>query len=69
MEDFSKVKPILRPLDYKGVVLKKGKFQSQFEEAVEYFLAIPNEDILYGFRKRAGKRVRLEEILLNAETI
>lgn len=54
MEDFSKVKPILRPLDYKGVVLKKGKFQSQFEEAVEYFLAVPNEDILYGFRKRAG---------------
>ena len=54
MDSKTKVDLVLNPLDYGGVVLKKGKFKLQFDEMLEYFLAIPNDDILYGFRKRAG---------------
>jgi hypothetical protein len=45
---------VIHPLDFEGVKLAPSRFQTQFEEAVKYFVAIPNDDILLGFRKRAG---------------
>ena len=44
----------LRPMDYRNVSLTKSPFKNQYDKMLEYFLAIPNDDILYGFRKRAG---------------
>ena len=40
--------------DLKNVYLLPGMFKNQFEQMKDYFLAIPNDDMLYGFRKRAG---------------
>lgn len=45
---------VIHPLDFKGIKLTSGRFQMQFEEAVKYYLSIPNDDILLGFRRRAG---------------
>lgn len=44
----------LIPFDYSDVKLLDGKYKKQFCEMIEYFLAIPNDDILLGFRRRAG---------------
>lgn len=44
----------LQPMDYRDVTLSAGRFKEQYEEVLEYFLAIPNDDILLGFRRRAG---------------
>lgn len=54
MNRLEKGKQVLIPVNYESVVLKDGAFKAQFDEMLEYFLAIPNDDILYGFRKRAG---------------
>jgi DUF1680 family protein len=45
---------IIHPFDFKGVQLAPSRFQHQFEETVSYFLSLPNDDILLGFRRRAG---------------
>ena len=45
---------LLSPLDYAGVRLKPGMFERQFEQMRLFFLAIPNDSILRGFRQRAG---------------
>ncbi|MHB0998373.1 MAG: beta-L-arabinofuranosidase domain-containing protein [Armatimonadota bacterium] len=52
----SEVKPrmVISPFDYKGVTLNDGNFKSQFDEIKKYYLNIPNEDLLKGFRQRAG---------------
>lgn len=47
-------KQVIHPFDFQGVELSPGHFRDQFEEAVKYFMAIPNDDILLGFRRRAG---------------
>ena len=54
MDSKTKIGMVLQPMDYGGVILKDGRFKAQFDEMIAYFLAIPNDDILYGFRKRAG---------------
>jgi len=47
--------PLISPLDYSpDVQLLDGRFKRQFDETLEFFLAIPSDDMLYGFRKRAG---------------
>ncbi len=68
MDSKTKVDLVLNPLDYGGVVLKKGKFKLQFDEMLEYFLAIPNDDILYGL-KRAGLAIRETSLAVGTATI
>lgn len=43
------------PLDYKGVKITDGLLRRQLEDAKEFYLRIPNDDLLLGFRRRAGK--------------
>lgn len=45
---------LLRPMDFQGVFLTQGRARRQFEEALDYFMELPDDDILYGFRRRAG---------------
>jgi DUF1680 family protein len=45
---------ILQPFDYRGVTLDDGPLKSQFDEVRDYYLRIPNDDLLRGFRMRAG---------------
>ncbi len=46
---------VLFPFDYKGVALEDGFLRRQVEGVKAFYLAIPNDDLLHGFRKRAGK--------------
>ena len=49
-----KVKLKLNPIDYSAVELTESCFKEQYEGMLEYYLALPNDDILMGFRRRAG---------------
>jgi DUF1680 family protein len=40
--------------DLKSVRLSDSRFSRQYAHTHDYYLAIPNDDILYGFRQRAG---------------
>lgn len=51
--DFS-TRQVIHPFDFKAVKLRPGRFLHQFENAVSYFKGISNDDILIGFRRRAG---------------
>jgi DUF1680 family protein len=44
----------LQLFDYSGVRLLDGRFKSQYEAARELFFNIPNDNLLLGFRQRAG---------------
>ena len=44
----------LELFDYSGVRLLDGRFKSQYEAARELFFNIPNDNLLLGFRQRAG---------------
>ena len=46
--------PKLRAFDFRGVRITGGILQPQIERTVEFYLSMPNDDILKGFRKRAG---------------
>ena len=46
----------LHPFNYEGVRLSPGMLSSQFRATRDYYFAIPNDDILKGFRQRAGLR-------------
>lgn len=46
---------VLEPLDYQGVTLDGGTLARQFGEVCEYYLRIPNDDLLKPYRQRAGK--------------
>ncbi|MGI3783488.1 MAG: beta-L-arabinofuranosidase domain-containing protein, partial [Janthinobacterium lividum] len=49
--------PVLRPLGLLGdVMLTEGPFAARLDDAAETYLAIPADDILYGFRLNAGLR-------------
>ncbi len=48
------IAPGLWALNYQGVDLLDGHFKRQFDGALEYMLALPDDDILLGFRRRAG---------------
>ena len=41
--------------DLTDVVLHAGPLRRQFEQARDYYLQIPNDDMLFGFRQRAGQ--------------
>src|SRR6201995_5318317 len=47
-------KVYLEPFDYQGVRLLDGMLKSQYDRTREYYFKIPNDDILKGFRERAG---------------
>ncbi len=44
----------LEPFDYRGVTLDDGPLRRQVEEVRDFYLRIPNDDLLKGFRARAG---------------
>jgi DUF1680 family protein len=44
----------LNPFDYTGVTLLNSRLARQFEEVKAYYLRIPNDDLLHGYRVRAG---------------
>ena len=49
----SKGTRILSPFNYSGVQLADSNFLHQFKRMKHYFLGIPNDEILKGFRERA----------------
>ncbi|MHB9037419.1 MAG: beta-L-arabinofuranosidase domain-containing protein [Armatimonadota bacterium] len=44
----------MESFDYRGVTLDGGEPRRQFDEVRDYYLRIPNDDLLKGFRLRAG---------------
>jgi hypothetical protein len=44
----------LKVFDFQGVRVTGGMLHSQLQRTRDFYLAIPNDDILKGFRKRAG---------------
>ena len=48
------VKTVLHPFNYDGVRLLPGRMLDQVENARAMYGAIPNDDILHGFRRSAG---------------
>ena len=52
----------LEAFDYDGVTLLDGPLLSQIRAMRAYYLAIPDDDILKGFRTRAGQRARGEDL-------
>ncbi len=44
----------LEPFNYEGVRLSEGMLQRQFHSTRDFYFAIPDDDILKGFRQRAG---------------
>ena len=48
------ISPRLQPFDYDGVRLLPSRFRAQVERACEVYGAIPNDNILKGFRRDAG---------------
>jgi DUF1680 family protein len=49
-----KGKRIIQPFDYHGVTLNDGTLKRQFDEVRDYYLRIPNDDLLKPYRERAG---------------
>lgn len=45
----------LTPFDYRGVTLGDSRWQWQMAETRDAYLRVPNDDLLKGFRARAGK--------------
>jgi len=52
----------LQPFDYEGVALLDGPMKAQFDTMRAYYYAIPDDDILKGFRARAGQRARGQDL-------
>jgi len=47
-------KTVLAPFDYEGVSLRDKHFRLQFDEVRDFYLRLPNDDLLRGYRLRAG---------------
>lgn len=47
-------KRLLQPFYYHGVELGAGLLRNQVDEVRQFYLAIPDDDLLKGFRTRAG---------------
>ncbi len=48
-------KRVVEPFDYRGVTLDPGPLKAQVDEVRQFYLAIPDDDLLKGFRTRAGR--------------
>lgn len=46
---------LIEPFDYRGVTLNEGALLRQVREVRDYYLRVPNDDYLKGFRGRAGR--------------
>ncbi len=55
-ENGSEAKTFLEPFNYEGVHLLDGMFKRQYDTARDYYYKIPDDDVLKGFRHRAGLR-------------
>lgn len=44
----------LEPFDYHGVRLRESSWQKQYEAAHDFWLQLPEDDILHGYRVAAG---------------
>ena len=51
----SEPRVFLEPFNYDGVRLQDGMLKTQYDRARDFFYNIPNDDILKGFRERAGR--------------
>src|SRR4051812_5746172 len=47
-------KALLEPFNYHGVSIDAGLIKKQLDEVHDFYLQIPNDDLLKGFRARAG---------------
>ncbi|HEY4329980.1 MAG TPA: beta-L-arabinofuranosidase domain-containing protein [Phycisphaerae bacterium] len=47
-------KNVLQPFDYDGVKLLDSQWQKQYQAARDFWLALPDDDILCGYRKAAN---------------
>ena len=45
---------VIEAFDYRGLKLGDSRWRRQVQDAREYYLAIPDDDILHGFRAAAG---------------
>jgi len=45
---------VLETFDYRGVTLDDGMPRRMFDEVRDFYLRIPNDDLLKGYRQRAG---------------
>ena len=52
--DTSAAKLAVEPFDYDGVRLLDSPWQKQYQAARDFYLAIPDDDILCGYRRAAG---------------
>lgn len=52
--DSSNDRMVLKPFDYRGVTLKPGLLQHHFQRVRDQYLRLSNDDLLKGFRRRAG---------------
>lgn len=53
----AKCKRLIEPFNYNGVRIEGGSMRRQIDEVRDYYIRIPNDDLLKGFRARAGKPV------------
>ncbi|HEX8522039.1 MAG TPA: beta-L-arabinofuranosidase domain-containing protein [Tepidisphaeraceae bacterium] len=60
-ESHANAKP-LKPFNYEGVRLLDSHWRRQQKEVLEYYLAVPSDNYLIGFRKRAGKPAPGQEL-------
>jgi hypothetical protein len=54
-EDQPEAHIYLAPFDYNGVRLLDGMLKKQYLATRDYYFNLPDDDILLGFRKRAGQ--------------
>ncbi len=47
-------KVVLEPFDYAGVTLRQSLWQRQASAGRDFYLGLPNDDILHGYRVAAG---------------
>ncbi|QEH33835.1 hypothetical protein OJF2_23650 [Aquisphaera giovannonii] len=45
---------LIEPFDFRGVALQPGPLKTQVDEVRAFYLAVPDDDLLKGFRARAG---------------
>src|SRR5262245_61521111 len=50
----SPAKNKIEPFDYQGVRLRESRWQKQFQAARDFWLGLPEDDILHGYRAAAG---------------
>ncbi len=46
---------VIQPFDFKGVTLDGGRLRAQFDQVKAEYLRIPVDDLLHGYRVRAGR--------------